>query len=77
VDQVRGISATRRKRLIIFAFVTLLGLFLQGCGTSQASLTVGADAPAFTLPTSAGGAVSLADYRGRQPVLLYFHMAVG
>jgi hypothetical protein len=40
-------------------------------------LQVGDAAPAFSLPTSDGGTVSLADYVGEQPVLLYFHMAVG
>lgn len=42
-----------------------------------AALNAGDPAPDFTLPTATGGAVSLADYKGRQPVLLYFHMAAG
>ena len=40
-------------------------------------LAVGDMAPAFSLPSVDGGEVSLADYVGQQPVLLYFHMAVG
>lgn len=43
---------------------------------TTSDITVGASAPNFTLPDAAGGDVSLTDYRG-QPVLLYFHMAVG
>ncbi len=43
----------------------------------DAALDVGDPAPDFTLPTANGGAVSLADYKGQQPVLLYFHMADG
>lgn len=42
-----------------------------------AQLRVGDAAPAFSLPASDGDTVSLADYVGEQPVLLYFHMAVG
>ena len=37
---------------------------------------VGAQAPAFTLPSTGGGAVSLADFRGKD-VLLYFSEGVG
>ncbi|NLX08751.1 MAG: redoxin domain-containing protein [Chloroflexi bacterium] len=40
-------------------------------------LAVGAPAPDFTLPSATGDDVSLADYRGEQPVLLFFHMAAG
>ena len=40
-------------------------------------LTVGDTAPAFALPATNGDEVSLSDYTGEQPVLLYFHMAVG
>jgi cytochrome oxidase Cu insertion factor (SCO1/SenC/PrrC family) len=39
-------------------------------------IVVGADAPAFTLANALGDPVSLSDYQG-QPVLLFFHMAVG
>lgn len=36
----------------------------------------GAVAPSFTLPSTGGGSVSLADYRGKT-VLLYFHEGLG
>ncbi|MBZ0277291.1 MAG: redoxin domain-containing protein [Anaerolineae bacterium] len=58
--------------------LALIGL-LTACGgtaTPQA-FGVGSPAPGFTLPDAAGGEVSLADYKGKQPVLLFFHMAVG
>ena len=35
------------------------------------------EAPDFSLPAVGGRTVSLSDYTGSQPVLLYFHMAVG
>lgn len=37
------------------------------------TLTVGDKAPSFTLPTADGRQVSLSDYRGRQPVVVYFY----
>ena len=40
-------------------------------------VAVGAAAPDFTLAASDGSDVSLASYKGQQPVLLFFHMAGG
>ena len=42
-----------------------------------AALRVGDAAPAFTLPSAEGGPVSLAQFRGRKAVLLYFSMGPG
>ena len=51
---------------------------LAGCsGGKQENLAIGDTAPDFTLPATNGKNVSLEDYKGKQPVLLYFHMAVG
>ena len=59
-------------------------LLIQACGTqlsapalpSETAVTE-AVAPDFTLPSAnTAGDISLSSYRG-QPVLLYFHMAVG
>ena len=54
---------------------------LTACGGTVADETpaaeiVGSQAPGFTLDNALGGQISLADYSG-EPVLLYFHMAVG
>lgn len=68
----------------LLALITLLGGILAACGedtpdeqADESALSVGDEAPAFTLPTASGSEVSLADYTGRQPVLLFFHMAAG
>ncbi len=72
--------------------ISLMGFALQACGEDEEEdasnnnsrsestaegLQVGDAAPAFTLPATDGREVSLSDYVGEQPVLLYFHMAVG
>lgn len=72
---------SRWARLALFVPLALL---IQACGGQPAAPTPtpeaaapAAAAPAFTLPAAnQDGSVSLADFRG-QPVLLYFHMAVG
>ena len=66
------------RRFGLLLLTPLLGLLLYSCGDSDKSgLKVGQAAPALDLPAAAGGTVSLADYRGNQPVLLFFHMADG
>ncbi len=75
--------------LITMLLAALLSIVLAACGedddkspqvvnhADQTRFNLGDEAPAFTLPTADGGSVSLADYQGQQPVLLFFHMAVG
>ena len=60
------------KKLIL----SLMGLFIFASCTAPSPASLG-EAPDFSLPAVGGGTVSLADYKGSQPVLLYFHMAVG
>jgi len=51
---------------------------LAGCRPApDAALRIGDEAPGFSLPAVGGGEVALAQYAGVQPVLLFFHMAVG
>ncbi|MDP9331488.1 MAG: redoxin domain-containing protein [Actinomycetota bacterium] len=45
--------------------------------TSDRPIAIGAVAPRFTLPAARGGDVSLDDFLGKQPVLLYFSMGPG
>ena len=54
----------------------LAGILLGACAPAEDGLSVDDHAPAFELPSTAGKRVSLSDYEG-QPVLLFFHMAVG
>lgn len=50
----------------------LLGMAALGTGASRADTAVGDMAPDFTLATTAGGDVSLSDYRGTNNVVLAF-----
>jgi hypothetical protein len=62
----------------VSVLLPVLALALAGCRpTPPAELRVGDEAPGFSLPAVGGGEVALADFRGVQPVLLFFHMAVG
>jgi hypothetical protein len=74
-----GKRVDRRIRVAGLVLAVLTVLLLAGCdqGDESDEFGVGLDAPDFTLPTANGGEVALADYKGKQPVLLYFHMAVG
>jgi cytochrome oxidase Cu insertion factor (SCO1/SenC/PrrC family) len=72
-------------------FVRLLGVMIAllafGAGCSESapprdnsvgsSIKEGDTAPAFALPTSDGGEVSLPEFRGKKAVLLYFSMGPG
>ena len=61
----------------IVSILSILTFLLAACGGSP---TANGDevgpAPDFSLPNALDGKVALSDYAG-QPVLLYFHMAVG
>jgi hypothetical protein len=63
--------------LVVSALLlTLAGFFnfvAMRVPLTRTHLAVGQPAPDFTLPDAAGRPVRLADYRGRQPVLLVFY----
>jgi cytochrome oxidase Cu insertion factor (SCO1/SenC/PrrC family) len=62
------------RRLLRWALLAPVVL-LVACGGAK-DIKIGAVAPDFSLTSAAGETVSLAHFKG-QPVLLYFHMAVG
>jgi hypothetical protein len=69
-----------KRRLLGFPGIlsVILLVFLAACGgSSEKALVVGDLAPDFTLPAADTRSVSLGDFRGKQPVFLYFHMAYG
>ncbi len=77
---------TRRAGVLV-TLVAFSGLFAACSSSGQPStegathppkfLKVGQPAPDFTLPTASGSTVSLAQFRGQKPVLLYFSMGPG
>ena len=65
-------NVTTSWRQVTVVLLALLAMILAACGGAQDE-----QAPSFTLTGASGEQVSLSDYVGNQPVLLYFHMAVG
>jgi hypothetical protein len=76
--------ALSRRRGPLVAALALLGLLAAACGArptgtvaSETPVQPGDRAPDFRLPAAGGSEVSLDDYRGTRPVLLYFSMGPG
>jgi hypothetical protein len=65
-----------KRPTMAFFVIFLVSILAQAC-SSQGDMAVGDQAPGFTLPSATGADVSLGDYTGEGPVLLYFHMALG
>jgi uncharacterized lipoprotein YajG len=57
--------------------ILLAAWLLAACASNQQAPNVGDPAPNFKLDATGGSTISLSDYQGQRPVLLYFHMAVG
>ena len=62
-----------RFRSAIIALAVGCALCVVGVGQSMA-LEVGEKAPLFELPSTTGEKVKLADYLGKQPVVLFFYI---
>jgi hypothetical protein len=65
------------RSVVLFLASFLLTASCGGGSSEQPSLAEDDSAPAFTLPSAAGGKVALSDYAGKKPVLLYFSMGPG
>jgi cytochrome oxidase Cu insertion factor (SCO1/SenC/PrrC family) len=80
---IAGVATSRAARwpnfvaLGLSVVLLILGAYfnfvLARVPSSPVALRVGEPAPDFTLPDSAGAAVSLASFRGRTPVVLVFY----
>ena len=66
-----------RHRILVVLSLTLLGVACEGTSEDGPALAEGDRAPAFTLPSAAGEDVSLSDFVGAKPALLYFSMGPG
>jgi len=71
------ITASRLKRVFLIVSMALVAILVTACGAPESGLEEGDRAPDFSLQAADGDTVSLSDYRSEQPVLLYFHMALG
>lgn len=67
-------------KLLIGIMVMILSssfFLLQSCGGNADNLTVGNPAPNFTLEDAFGNKYTLSDYRGKNPVVVYFYPKAG
>ncbi len=71
------IKVSRLRRFFLIISMALVAILITACGTPETELEAGDRAPDFSLQAADGDTVSLSDYSGEQPVLLYFHMALG
>lgn len=60
-----------RKKHISILFILIYLLF--GCGGTADNLSVGDDAPIFTLEDVENNSYSLSDFKGKSPVIIYFY----
>jgi peroxiredoxin len=52
----------------------MAGIMLVLCSGPSTALEVGAKAPDFSLPATTGERISLADYLGKQHVVVFFYL---
>jgi hypothetical protein len=65
---------TMRRRRQLMTAGLLAGLWLVLCSGSVTALEVGDKAPDFSLPATTGERISLADYLGKQHVVVFFYL---
>ncbi len=54
-------------------YIILTSLFIFSCGGNADIVKVGDDAPNFSLQDANGKTFTLADYKGKSPVVIYFY----
>jgi hypothetical protein len=64
----------RRPRMRAVSGAFLLGLLLLFSGNPVMALQVGDKAPDFSLPATTAEKISLADFVGKKPVVVFFYV---
>jgi len=54
-------------------FILFVSLLLASCGGTVDNISLGDDAPNFTLQDSDGNSYTLSDYKEKAPVVIYFY----
>ena len=54
-------------------FIILASIILIGCGGNTENLSVGSEAPNFTLQDSDDNSYTLSDFESKSPVVIYFY----
>ena len=62
-----------RRLIIIFIIVLVGGGMIFFNATKVIALNIGDKAPDFTLPSTNGEKISLSQFLGKKPVVLYFY----
>lgn len=57
----------------LLSVIVVLFIIIQSCGGNADNLSVGNSAPGFTLEDSEGNTYSLLNYKGKNPVIIYFY----
>lgn len=57
----------------LLSVIVVSFIIIQSCGGNADNLSVGNSAPGFTLEDSEGNTYSLLDYKGKNPVIIYFY----
>ena len=59
--------------MFLLSVIVASFIIFQSCGGNADNLSVGNSAPGFTLEDSEGNTYSLLDYKGKNPVVIYFY----
>jgi peroxiredoxin Q/BCP len=71
---MKGVFMMIRRRRRLMTAGLLAGLWLVLCSGPVTALEVGDKAPDFSLPGTTAERISLADYLGKQHVVVFFYL---